>query len=544
MDQNISQFINTLEMYNQMMHEIKKSGGLFYQYRPCNRSYTTIYDIDNIRNGVAFARPPLDMNDPFDSQIGFSVEELCNECINMVLENVEAGDFVKSLLTVLLKNKILGRFAELLKAINDLKLFLIKQRRAMYQVSLSLEKFVNQYGKILYNKSPASVKQIITKDNFLLICKLAAHFENTEITEKNLSAFLQVEEILDNLQQQIEHLMNEKYLPFLRNLLSKMPISCFSADGWDCSLMWAHYANSYKGICIEYDFNQLKGFIGFVKQVQYSLQRPTILLKDMGIAGFAFGQEESVKYTDPNLDNIFRYLLTKDTCWDYEKEWRIITICNEPVSKYFFPVPFIKSITLGLNVDHLCKKLILDVCQEKEIECYQLKLGHDNFILTREKIDVADTEYDEQTELDYIHFVSNDISRSCESIEKLSNELIVDLQNGGLNRLSLQEILKDTLTYFESIYFLKLSCNRFCLNSKDLSQVPPELLENISQLESASSKFHDAILNMENIVQQALANGQIKKDTYSDFMKLIKTIKDMYIKYQTTPWHDALIDNN
>ena len=71
MEQNIPEFINTLEMYNQMMHEIKKSGGLFYQYRPCNRSYTTIYDIDNIRNGVAFARPPLDMNDPFDSQIGF-----------------------------------------------------------------------------------------------------------------------------------------------------------------------------------------------------------------------------------------------------------------------------------------------------------------------------------------------------------------------------------------------------------------------------------------------------------------------------------------
>lgn len=544
MKQNIPQFINTLEMYNQMIHEIKKSGGLFYQYRPCNRSYTTIYDIDNVRNGVAFARPPLDMNDPFDSQIGFSVEEISNECIDMVLESVEAGDFVKSLLSVLLKNKVLGRFAELLKAINDLKQFLIKQRRAMYQLSLSLEKFVNQYGKNLYNKSPTSVKQIIAKDNFLLICKLAAHFENTEITEANLSAFLQVEEMLDTLQQQIEYLMNDKYLPFLRNLLSKMPISCFSAAGWNCSLMWAHYANSYKGICIEYDFNQLNGFIGFVKQVQYSSQRPTISLKDMGIAGFALGQEESVKYTDPNLDNIFRYLLTKDTCWNYEKEWRIITICNEPANQYFFPVPFIKSITLGLNVDYVCKKLILDVCQEKGIECYQLKLGHDNFIIKREKINTADTEYDEQIELDYIYFVSNDISRSCKSIEKLSNELIVDLQNGELNRLSLQEILKDTLTYFESSYFLKLSCNRFCLNSKDLSQVSPELVENISQLESASSKFHDAIINMENIVQQALTNGQIKKDTYTDFMKLIKTIKDMYIKYQTTPWHDALIDNN
>ena len=77
-----------------------------------------------------------------------------------------------------------------------------------------------------------------------------------------------------------------------------------------------------------------------------------------------------------------------------------------------------------------------------------------------------------------------------------------------------------------------------------MSQISPQLYESISQLESATSKFYDAILNFENIVQQALTNGQIKKDTYNDFMISIKTIEDIYMKYQITPWHETLIDND
>ena len=65
---------NTME--REMKEAIKKSGGLFYQYRPCRRDDSTIYDIENIRHGVVYAQTPLNMNDPFDSQIGFSAEQI------------------------------------------------------------------------------------------------------------------------------------------------------------------------------------------------------------------------------------------------------------------------------------------------------------------------------------------------------------------------------------------------------------------------------------------------------------------------------------
>lgn len=66
-----------------MQKYIKKAGGLFYQYRPCRRDAETIYDIENIRHGVVYAQTPLNMNDPFDSMIGFSAEKVYSECITL-----------------------------------------------------------------------------------------------------------------------------------------------------------------------------------------------------------------------------------------------------------------------------------------------------------------------------------------------------------------------------------------------------------------------------------------------------------------------------
>lgn len=526
-----------------MMNDIKRAGGLFYQYRPCYRSYTTIYDIDNIRNGVVFSRPPLNMNDPFDSQIGYSSEKIFDECLDIILENYDWNNFTKSLLKILLQNRLLGRFAELLKAINELKLFLIQQRRGMYKASLSLEDFVVQQGKNLYKKAPTSIKRIINKENFVLVCILAAHFENTEITKESLDAFLQGDEILENLQKQVELLMQDVYIPLFKEFLSKLPISCFSAAGWDCSLMWAHYANSYKGICIEYDFNQLTEFVGFIRQVQYSSQRPLISLKDLGIAGLNPSQEEKISYVEPNIDKILKYLTTKDTCWQYEEEWRLMYVYDKPVDKHFFSMPFVKSVTMGINIDYLCKRLILDICKEKEIECYQLKLGHDDFKITREKIDVENIEYDEQVELDYVHLLTDDIITNCESIEKLSSEIMNSTQNGDFNRLSLKIVLQKILSYFECIFFLKLSCNRFCSNLLDLTDAPLALQENISQLEISTNTFHEAILDLTHIIQQAMENRYMGKDLYDEFMKTIGTIEDLYNKYQVTPWHTALMIN-
>ena len=55
--------------FMKMKADIAKAGNYFYQYRPCKRDVATIYDIENIRHGVVYARTPVQMNDPYDSMV-------------------------------------------------------------------------------------------------------------------------------------------------------------------------------------------------------------------------------------------------------------------------------------------------------------------------------------------------------------------------------------------------------------------------------------------------------------------------------------------
>lgn len=49
----------------------------------------------------------------------------------------------------------------------------------------------------------------------------------------------------------------------------------------------------------------------------------------------------------------------------YEEEWRLVNVEGEPYTPLFINAPFVKSITIGLNLDDMCKQLLWDVCQEK-----------------------------------------------------------------------------------------------------------------------------------------------------------------------------------
>lgn len=67
---------------------------------------------------------------------------------------------------------------------------------------------------------------------------------------------LNMEDSLKLLEEKVVEVRDQIYLPFIKEFLSKLTAVCFSASGWDNQLMWAHYANSYSGICVEYDFEK------------------------------------------------------------------------------------------------------------------------------------------------------------------------------------------------------------------------------------------------------------------------------------------------
>ena len=124
-ENKINQIATNIE---DMKKTINQAGGLFYQYRACSRDASTIYDIENIRHGVVFARTPLYMNDPFDSMIGFSAEKVYQNAIDILVDSLDASNEAKIVISSLLKHRALGQLANLFQQICEVKKYLYAKR--------------------------------------------------------------------------------------------------------------------------------------------------------------------------------------------------------------------------------------------------------------------------------------------------------------------------------------------------------------------------------------------------------------------------------
>lgn len=219
---------NTEPKFEDMKQEIAKAGGLFYQYRPCRRDVATIYDIENIRHGVVYAQTPLNMNDPFDSMIGYSPEKMYENCISMLVEQLDIkDDNLKIIISQLLKYKSIGKLAEFICMLNDMKKYLFSRRVIMHQTKIPIIIFIQQNLNTLYAKSPEDIKNTLSKEIFAAFLLIVSKMKKVEITEENLSDMLKLDKILDELYKKAIEIKDNIYIPVLRSFLAKLTVSCF-----------------------------------------------------------------------------------------------------------------------------------------------------------------------------------------------------------------------------------------------------------------------------------------------------------------------------
>ena len=81
----------------------------------------------------------------------------------------------------------------------------------------------------------------------------------------------------------------------------------------DCPLMWSHYGDQHRGICIGFSIPVRSA--GAVQKVDYSGRR---LVKASDVAAMLDGNDEAHASVDKSV------LLTKAKNWSYEREWRLI----------------------------------------------------------------------------------------------------------------------------------------------------------------------------------------------------------------------------
>ena len=135
-------------------------------------------------------------------------------------------------------------------------------------------------------------------------------------------------------------------------------------------LMWAHYANSHKGFCIGYKFEDIINKFG------------------INILPVIYSEEYSVIRSYKMFEDYDEFFLdewrSKSIEWSYEKEWRLVGDYrkNEPYEKGQV-VDMVKPfcIYMGVNIDKAIRNQLVEICSEREIKLFQMQLSEKSYRL-------------------------------------------------------------------------------------------------------------------------------------------------------------------
>lgn len=126
----------------------------------------------------------------------------------------------------------------------------------------------------------------------------------------------------------------------------KFGIGCFSSV-YNNILMWSHYAQSHKGVCIGFDYTAFNKDC-FVYPVKYVKKKPVC------------------KYFDTEIEPLFYVSYLKSKVWSYEKEIRIVHYDTTYLPDRLLPFEkdTVVSLYLGLKTSTEDKERILQALED------------------------------------------------------------------------------------------------------------------------------------------------------------------------------------
>jgi hypothetical protein len=156
-------------------------------------------------------------------------------------------------------------------------------------------------------------------------------------------------------------------------LRDRLRICCFTTDRTN-ALMWAHYADSHKGLCVEYPFGSLprgderRRFL-FPVAYRGSLFDAT--------AHVVHRMEHVVEGT-PDKTNPFFIVgaaMTKASEWAYEQEWRYI-IPPGCAPEGYWPAPKPSRVMLGAMISAENEDQVRRLAEDRGIPVQRMALSH------------------------------------------------------------------------------------------------------------------------------------------------------------------------
>jgi len=146
-------------------------------------------------------------------------------------------------------------------------------------------------------------------------------------------------------------------------------------------LMWSHYSNYHKGICIRFNCQKFREFM----ESQECVQNDLIIYWNY----VDYKKEYPIKNPfELDMDESYvKQLLIKSDDWGYEKELRFI-LFSYPNKAIIIPGDIIDQVILGCKISESNKNEIIEIAKKKKIELQQAMLKQDAFALDFNKINV------------------------------------------------------------------------------------------------------------------------------------------------------------
>lgn len=327
-----------------------------YKYRKFEEK-SFKYAYDSLEQGYLWLSQASEFNDDYDSTLNYNPEEEIIKIKNYLLGN--PGLYLKHVYNNAYSGIKFGKtkmdhfyFGKVIDCV-DYETGVIDEEKAVNLLETLgiLRKTAKDYIK--------SIKQFIDD----LITK------NDELAKK----------IADN------------FLDFNKSTRNSTYVYSMS-ESYDINSMWAYYADSNKGFCIEYDYNKAKSFpieekkvlINTLKVNYNKWEKEFSFIKLLKY--FLTGKKDDELYLAANKEIIEELLSKEENQWSHEREWRILLSNAENV----FFADLVSAIYIDercitdKNCKENCEKLI-ELCKTKKWKIILRKTNRTNTAHTYEK---------------------------------------------------------------------------------------------------------------------------------------------------------------
>ena len=381
-------------------------------------SFSSDFTIPNIKNGTIYLQNPVLFNDPFDCNIGVSVNQLIRaimpDFFDKILPdtNTDVRDALSSwmfggdapeleegsaehLLSICSRRPIFANMLGKVKSGHDISdqeiLSLVVEDPATFSEMIKAYLTIVSKGDTLsfdniamqdIIRSPQIIRGLITsvaeindskerqvlelltsKDDFIEKIKSIAALAGVDVLKTDIE---KVYSTLDDGIRQIREGLGEQ-----------VGIECFTQSPTDI-LMWSYYADKHTGVCVEYDFSKLFTSCAnsFLFPVCYSENRPLLDIQKVYDPITQQIRNDRIVEVFPS---VMRSWITKSKEWEREKEWRLISFPIKNNSERLVKLPIVSRIITGINITDENYQLVADIAKEKGIPIHRTRLKNDRY---------------------------------------------------------------------------------------------------------------------------------------------------------------------